>query len=400
MNVHHAWVLGGGFAGIQAARSLLRRAPDVRVTILDRNDYSTMIPALPDVLSGKIKRVSLETPLSHVVPRRHRGRVTLRQGEVRGIDLEKRTITVDGTGHRYDSLVIAHGSSPQFSGFSATSGTLHTVHTLKNARALRSAFTARAAVEKKPVPIVIVGAGYTGLEVAAALRHGADAAGVVAPTITVVEAAKILLPFLDDSERDYLRAYFRGLDINVLTNATVTAYREGTAVLSDGREIPDALVCWAAGMTSHGPEITGEIERTRDGRIRTNEYLQLAQYPEVFVAGDAAAIEKDGSIQRRAVNFAYYSGRAAGHNLARFIAGATDRLKTFRPVDLGWVIPLGGASVGHVLGPFRVRGRLGLRMHYAMCGFRHFRFREALEFYATALALTRMTDPLRDDGTQ
>jgi hypothetical protein len=92
------------------------------------------------------------------------------------------------------------------------------------------------------------------------------------------------------------------------------------------------------------------------------------------------------------VNFAYYSGKRAGANTAAHLRGRDTR--AFSPVDLGWVIPLGTTSVGKAFGWMPLGGRMGLRMHYAMCGFRHFGGGEARHFYASALALRRRPDAL------
>jgi NADH dehydrogenase len=162
---------------------------------------------------------------------------------------------------------------------------------------------------------------------------------------------------------------------------------EERAELSNGDQIVDPVVCWSAGMKAELEEITGSVERARDGRIRVNESLQITEYPEVFVAGDAANLEKDGAPLRRAVNFSYYSGRRAGENAAALVTGET--LRRFNPVDLGWVIPLSGDSTGRLLGAIPIGGTLGLRLHYFMCGLRHFGSDERGEFYKTAGYLKR-----------
>ena len=141
-------------------------------------------------------------------------------------------------------------------------------------------------------------------------------------------------------------------------------------------------------------ELPERVERTRDGRIMTNEYLQIPEYPLLFAAGDAAALTRDGQQLRRAVNFSYYSGRVAGRNAVAQRAGRA--LKPFRAVDLGWVIPLGTESSGRIFGGIPVGGKLGLRMHYFMNGFRHFGGGRAGDFYATALNLRRQPEPLDD----
>ena len=381
-------VLGGGFAGIQAMRSVLRRLPHADLTLIDRHPYATMIPALPDALSGRIARSAMIRPLDGLFPA---GRVRLVVDGIDRIDLRGRTLHGHHGAYPYDALVIAVGSVPEYYGFSPDNGTLYTAHSFPAVESLRAAAEQRFASNPN-APVVIVGGGYTGIEVAACLRHGVAGADSGGPPITIVEAGERLLPFLTDRERERIGAYLDRLGVTLRTGTTLAAFRDDVATLSDDTTIPDALVCWSAGMRAATPVLEPQPEGTRDGRLEVNEFLQLPGFPEVFVGGDAAALKKDQTVVRRAVNFAFYSGRRAGQNLAAFVLGR--RMRPFSPVDLGWVIPMGGISVGRLFGSLRVGGRFGLRLHYAMCGFRHFPGAAAGEFYRTSFRLKRIPDPL------
>ncbi len=389
-------VVGGGFAGVQAVRALRRRAPLARVTLIDRNPYATMIPALPDVLSGRVEQQSIVRPFADIFAADiAAGAVELVTDAVSSVEPLQCTVRGAAAEYAYDYLVLAAGSEPEYYGFQPEEGEqFHTVNTYAGARALREAFVKHWR-HHPGGQVLVVGGGYTGLEVAACLalasrRHKA------APRITVVEAADGIVPFLTDRERERIKAYLVSNGIEVRLGTRLQQFSRGTARLSDGTVLENALVCWAAGMRYSGPEFStpvgAGVETARDGRIITEPTLQLPGHPEVYVAGDAAALQSDGNVVRRAVNFAYYSGRCAGSNVAAAINGRP--AASFRPVDLGWVIPLGEMSVGRVLGGLRVGGRIGLRMHYTMSGFRHFGGSNALEFYRTALRLSREPDPL------
>jgi len=127
------------------------------------------------------------------------------------------------------------------------------------------------------------------------------------------------------------------------------------------------------------------MERLTDGRIKVSRDLQVPAHPEVFACGDAAAMEHRGGYLRKAVNFAFYSGLRAGKNAAAFLL--EHKMKPFRPVDLGWVIPLVDDSVGRIMGGLPVWGRTGLRLHYFMCGYRNFSGRNMRAFIRMALRL-------------
>lgn len=388
------YVVGGGFAGVAAARKILGRTPDIRVTLVDRTGLATMVPALPDVLSGRVSREAFARPLVEVFKGYSPDRVSVVADEITRIDLTERTLTGNRGRHHYDGLVIANGSIPEYYGFAPENGRMHTVHTLEAALSFREEAARR--LEEGPLAVVVVGGGYTGLEVAASLRKGAQN-GPHRLGITVVEAAPEVVPFLDSKVRRRIGDYFAALDIPIRTGTTLEEYADETATLSDGTRIDNCLVCWSAGMRAPATEILGSLERAGDGRIRVSGDLQVPGYPEVFVAGDAAALEKEGKALRRAVNFSHYSGKAAGRNVAAYLTGK--RLVPFRPLDLGWIIPLGDVSTGRIFGSMPVGNSLGLRLHYTMCGFRHFGPGEAWEFYRTALHLGRSPEPLASSSS-
>lgn len=381
MKQKHAVVLGGGFSGLEAVRAIRRHAPDSAVTLIDANPYATMVPALPDVVSGRIPEGALARPLSEVVE----AEVELVVDPIESVDLTARKLVGTKSSYGYDYLVIANGSKPNFFGFQPEGGTLHSVHSYPKAMEFRHDFMEQARRTSEP-EVIVVGGGYTGLEVAASLRYGTEGSDV-RPRIRVVELAEDVVPFMPEKIRRKIRDYLDSRDITLLTSTSLQRLAGATATLSNGEVIENALVCWSAGMKATQEKVEGDVKRTKDMRIRTNEALQLPSHPEVFVAGDAAALEKGGNTLRRAVNFSIYSGRQAGKNVAALIRGKVP--SPFRPADLGWVIPLSEISTGTILNTIPVGGSFGLRLHYFMCGFRHFGAGEAWEFYKTALRLKR-----------
>ncbi len=335
-----------------------------------------MLPALPDIFSRRVPPEAITRDLLSVF-KRFGSRFQLLVREVRSIDLESRQLE-DTTGehHPFEHLIIASGSTPEFFGFPQPE-LLHTIDTFAGASRFIDA------CEKHTGTVVVVGGGYTGLETATTLRHG----GVQDVPITVVDAAPGILPFLDDTDRERILEYLSDLHITLRSAVTLSTYDGQVATLSDGTEISDALVCWAAGMRGSRLSINPTVEATRDHRLKTLPTLQIPGHPHVFVAGDVAALEKNGAVVRRAINFAWYSGIHSGKNLLRM--WKEEELKPFTPVDLGWVIPLGKRSTGRIFGHIKIRGNLALRLHYVMCGVRHFGVAAAIQFYRTAFRLSR-----------
>lgn len=375
-------IVGGGFAGLQAARSL-RRLRNADMRLIDRTGIATMVPALPDTLSGRLPSEKLFRPLREVAD----GSLDVVVDTVESVSLAHRTVTcTDGT-YAYDGLVLAGGSVP-VAVPPPFEGPVHSVDSLEGAGALRAEIEAR--VGRDPLHLVVAGAGYTGLEVAAAARRGVPDPKALA--ITVVDTAQDILPMLTDRQRSAVRAYLEKSSITLCTSTSVRRTTGSVVELSNGATIGNAVFVWSAGMRAAPIELDEQVERTPDGRILTTDTLALPGHPEVFVAGDQAALTRDDRVLRRAVNFAFYSGRRAGRNLARRLNNRHPR--RFVPVDLGWVLPLIETSAGSIFGGLRIGGRLGLRLHYLMCGFRHFGGRRAGTFYRAALNLRRTPAPL------
>lgn len=387
-------MIGGGFAGIQAVRVLGKRLGGAEITLLDRTGHATMIPALPDLFSGRVMRSALTRPLAEVVS----GTAQVVVDTANRIDLAERTVIGNAGRYRYEGLVIAAGSIPASPPPPLHGLPVHTVATIDAAERFRRALDRRVA-NRRPGSVVIVGGGYTGLETAAAIRRGTVPER--APRVVVVDTAPVLLSVVDKRRQprllDALSA--RGVEILAGTSVSQAEPTEGddaddavTVTLSNGTTIPNALLVWAAGMQAAAPSLHPAGATTRDGRLEVTEELRLPGYPEVLVAGDVAALRTGEQVLRRAVNFAYYSGRTAGKNLAAHLSGG--KSTAFHPVDLGWVIPLGDDSAGRIFGSVGVGGRFGLRMHYAMCGVRHFGGGRAGEMYRTAINLNRQPEPL------
>lgn len=363
-------ICGGGFAGLAAAdavRAACRPGSGVTVRLFDVNAYTTMVPALPDLAGGRYAARYLTGGIEGRIDpavRFHREAVT-------AADFEAQTVTTPRGVYRYDYLVMAAGSTTEFYGFDEHRDVMHTLESLNDAVRIRDAF--RAYQERCAAPTaVVVGGGYTGLELACNLRL-AGRPGRSAPRVCVVERQDDIVSFMPDWVRAYMRRQAGRRGLELITGAALEHYDGRSVTLSNGRRLDDVFLCWAAGTRFAIDALRGDAERIKDGRLKVDAALRLPRYPNVFAAGDAAAIEHAGRVLRKAVNFSRDSGRQAGRNLVRVLRGEPP--EPFRPVDLGWVIPFGDVGVGVLFGRLGVRGRLPLALHYAMCGLRNFNWR-------------------------
>ena len=354
-------IIGGGFAGRQACKAL--HGTDTDVWLIDPSPVTVMIPSLPDLAGGWIPERLIQRPLGELLPKT----VTIVQKTVSLIDLDATRVVANGETFLYDHLLIAAGSVSDFHGMGGPRDLMHPLASLPDALRIQDDFASYLR-ETDRSHVFVSGGGYTGLELAMSLFYRARASGKDC-RVTVVDPALQILPFLPDSKRQTLLDFLANLDVEIRLGTTVEKF-DGRNVVSNGKTDENVFFCWAAGSTFAVPEIKGAIARLRDGRLKVRPDISLPNYPNVFAAGDAAAFERRGQMLRKAVNFAFHGGRHAGRNIARQLHGKPTR--PFRPVDLGYVIPLHVASVGRLPGGLWVKGRLGVRLHYLMCGIRNY----------------------------
>ena len=356
-------IVGGGFAGLQACNTM-RRSRE-RILLIDPHPGPTMLPALPDLAGGWVPERFVQRPFGEILP----ANVEHLQESVSTIDLDAGTVQAGGETIAYEQLLIAPGSVPNFYDSPFPREKMHALGSLDDARRIRREFEAYLSANPQP-HLLVAGTGYTGLELAMSLFFRAKAAGKPCG-VAIVDPSPILLPSLPEKQRRYVLDFLVAQGAEVRLGVAVESF-DGRNAVAGGQTYENVFFCWAAGSKLAIPEIRGRVERRRDGRMDVAPDLSLPNYPHVFAAGDAAAIERRGQPLRKAVNFAYYGGRRAGQNLLRRRRGRPTR--PFRPVDLGWVVPFHETSIGRLPGGLWVRGRLGVRLHHLMCGIRNYSF--------------------------
>ena len=373
-------VIGAGFAGLAAVNKLKKLKGLHQVFLFDKNTYTTMIPSLPDLAGDKLPADILREDISKLIP----GWIVLENEKVHAVDLNSRIAISDKASYQYDYLIVATGSVTNFYRFVKQLSKIHKIDCLAEAQRIRNDFVDYIKNRRNNYHLIISGAGYTGLELACALRYFARKMGANIP-ITIIEMAEDMLPFLSEAERAYIKKYLADLHIEIMWKSKVTNFDGKDVTINNNIIINDVFLCWAAGSKFAIENFVGNVVRINDGRILVNEFLQLTNYPEVFVAGDAAAIKSKGIFLRKALNFALDSGKQAGENLARLIEG--EKMIKYKPVDLGWIIPLQEISIGRILDRIPVSGKLGLRLHYFVVGYRNYNLRNFLAYLKVAINL-------------
>jgi NADH dehydrogenase len=369
-------IIGAGFAGRRACRALSRSGTEV--LLFDPNGFTTMLPSLPDLAGDWVPENIMTRPLREILP----PSVRHIQEQVTSIDLIEKIITTDHNTFPFDHLLIASGSVSDFHGFDQHLESIYPLDSLHAALRIRKDFPQYLNHQNNP-HVLVAGGGYTGLELASSLRFRSMALGKPC-RITIADPSDKILPFLNDAEHHRISDFLKNADIEILHRSRVTAF-DGRNVHIGKTIIQDAFFCWAGGSKLAIPHIKGSVSRLRDGRLLVNPDLSLPKYPDCFVAGDSAAFMQNDQPLRKAINFAWYAGHRAGNNI---IARMQNNPTTpFKPVDLGWVIPLHAQSTGNMFSRLPIYGRPGLRLHYFMCGFRNFSIKNFMQFTKISLKL-------------
>ncbi len=383
MGLPQVLILGGGFAGLAAARVLRGVASDKRCTVwlLDRKQETAMIPALPDYTARLMPADWVTAPIQSQLP----PQIRFEQSEVRSVSLETKIVETSSGSRPYDYLILGWGSRATPSPTDWEQERLHTLATLEDAQALRQAISEQ--IERTgTLRLVISGAGYTGVELAISLARQArrDAAKL---QLTIVEQFDGIMPFLSKRQRQRVLASLDRHGVVLKTGCHILSVTRDGVQLSDGTDLPGASVCRTEGTCAPLLPTAPLLENLKDGRICVRPDLSVDTGASAFAAGDAAAIADGNRYLRKAVNFAIYTGSTAGKNVARRLQGKPTR--AFHPVDLGWVIPLGDDSVGQAFGKIPLAGKPGLWLHYVMCGYRNYTIRNFCRFTGHAVRAGR-----------
>ncbi|NIM71200.1 FAD-dependent oxidoreductase [Hydrogenophaga sp.] len=370
-------ILGGGFAGLAALGELARHGPPgLAVHLVDRREDSVFSPLLPDLISARVSARHMRHPLR---PHCEGLGARFTRTEVQRILPEEVAVETDAGRFGADALLICLGCENNYFGDEQARAGSIGLKTVEEGLTLRRE-TRRCAerlLAGGRCPVVVVGGGYTGFEVASHVAYALrrltgrtyDELRRACPLL-IVDKAPGPLQNVSGAVRRWAVELIGKFGVELRTECTVERFGKDGVMLSDGTQLAGALVAWAAGVTP-GRAVDGlEASKGRGGRLEVDRFLRLRGAQRVFAAGDVAAAIPPGreTPLRMAVQFSLAGGRQAGRNTLRALAG--EELEPFEPTDLGYVVPLApGEGAGVVLGR-ETWGRLPSMLHYAMCSVR------------------------------
>ena len=366
-------IVGAGFGGLWAARTLANQAVDV--TVVDRNNYHTFLALLYQVAAAELDAEDIAYPVRSIFWKTPNIRFLL--AHARRIDRQNRRIETDIATLHYDYLIIGTGSVTSTFDIPGVAGHAFFLKTLEEAVALKNhiicCFEAasretEADKRKALLTFVIVGGGATGVEYSGALAElisgpmvkdypSIDFSEV---TITLLEAAQSLVAPMPDNIRNYTVRQLSDMGVCVYLNKAVAEVTKEKVILKDGETILTNTVVWTAGVRGENLPADSDIPVGRDGRVSVRTSLQIVNDERIYVIGDLAAIQEDQRVLPMVAQVAIQSGVKAAQNIVHQIAGQAP--EPFHYADRGSMIAIGRKAAGVAIGKRTFKGFIAWMM--------------------------------------
>ncbi|MGW4099497.1 NAD(P)/FAD-dependent oxidoreductase [Mycobacterium sp. NPDC004974] len=375
---HKVVIIGSGFGGLTAAKTLKRA--DVDVKLIARTTHHLFQPLLYQVATGIISEGEI-APATRVILRKQKNAQVL-LGDVTHIDLESQTVDSVLLGHTYstpyDSLIIAAGAGQSYFGNDHFAEFAPGMKSIDDALELRGRILgAFEQAERSSDPVrraklltfTVVGAGPTGVEMAGQIAELADQTlrgsfRHIDPTearVILLDAAPAVLPPMGEKLGKRAQARLEKMGVEVQLGAMVTDVdRNGLTVKdSDGtlRRIESACKVWSAGVSASplGKDLAEQsgVELDRAGRVKVDPDLTIPGHPNVFVVGDMAAVDGVPGVAQGAIQ----GGRYAAKLIKREVAGTSPKIRApFEYFDKGSMATVSRFSAVAKVGPIEFSG--------------------------------------------
>jgi len=353
----HVVIIGGGFAGIAAAKAL--RHCEADVTIIDRRNHHIFQPLLYQVATAVLAPADVAAPIRQLSARQKNVSVLL--AEVIGVDLESRSVNVKSPGAEdkkitFDYLVVAAGVQPSYFGHNEFAKYAPCLKTITDAQAIRSkilsAYEMAESIDdenerRRLMTFVLVGAGPTGVELAASIAQMAKSTlranfrriDPATTSIVLLDGAKRVLPSFAESSSQKAARRLAKLGVKVITGAMVE-HIDDQGVTVGGQRIDSGTVLWTAGVSPSPIVKMLGVATDRAGRACVDPFLSVADAREIFIVGDAATLIQDGRPLPGVAQVAIQQGRYVGGFIARELGNGKPP-RPFRYFDKGNMAVIG-----------------------------------------------------------
>ena len=349
-------IIGGGFAGINLARSF---SPNdgFHITLVDRNNYNFFPPLLYQVATGFIEVSNISYPYRKLL--HNKKHMSFRMGELLAVDAERKTVRLSTGEISYDYLVIATGTESNFFGMQNIKERAIPMKTVDDAIEMRNfllqkseeaTLTKDADELRKLTTIVVAGGGPTGVEVAGMLAEMRDnilrkdypELGENRFRIVLVDGAPVLLTPMSKRSQQYTLETLLKMGVEVKLNKQVKDYANDKVIFADGESIETKLLFWTAGVTSSVFPGIPEGSFGRGRRIIVDEFNAVAGLKDVYAIGDTCFQVSDPAFPEGHPQLAQVAIQQ-GKNLAKNFKAMQEAkvLKPFRYHDRGSMAIIG-----------------------------------------------------------
>jgi NADH:ubiquinone reductase (H+-translocating) len=358
---HRVVIVGAGFAGFNAARELSSLVGDTtEIVVINSTDYFLYLPLMPQVAGGLVEPHHVCASLPQRLPK---ARFVL--GTVTQVDPRQKMVSwvgPDGSSGElgYDRVILTAGSVNKLLPIPGIADYAHGFRSIAEAMFLRYEITRQlevAAVAADPAEraarctFVVVGAGYTGTEVAAqgqllTTRLAKAMPGLDGQQIQwmLLDTAPRLLPELNPRLSKTADRVLRRRGVQVRTGQSVTEAKRGYVILSTGEQVPTYCLIWCVGVRPD-PLVEGLDLKTDRGRLVVDEFMSVPGAPDNYACGDCAAVPdvtRPGQVCGMTAQHAVRQGRQVARNVAASLGHGT--AQRYEHHDEGFLVDLGGAA--------------------------------------------------------
>lgn len=369
-------IIGAGYAGVLTAKKLerkLKKNKEVSITIIDKNPYHTMLTELHEVAAGRVDEEGLRLSLERIFAGR---RVDVRLDTVTSVDFGKKRVIGTNQQYPYDYLVICAGSKPTYYGVEGAEENAFKLWSFEDAVILKDHIQEtfrRAAKQTDPeekkrlLTFHVVGAGFTGVEMAGELaeyvpilcdKYEIDRELV---SISDIDVLQRTVPALPEKLSAKVEKRLRKMGVRVLLDTGVVSIGKDYIDLKRGDDVvreTSGTIIWAAGIEAADitEKAAQELTSGQRGRITLDKYLRSVDDEHVYVAGDNMLYTAEGEKGPvpQVVENCEQSAEVVAHNIACAITGKGE-MEVYKPSFHGIMVSLGGRyGVAHVGFPNRM----------------------------------------------
>ncbi len=359
-------ILGAGFGGLAAARAL-KRAP-VRVTIVDRSNHHLFQPLLYQVATAALSPADIAAPIRRIF--RGQGNVSVVLAEAVAVDTASNQVILSDGSLDYDILIVATGAGHAYFGHDDWAASAPGLKTLHDALVIRQrvllAFELAEretdlARRRASMTFVIVGGGPTGVELAGTLAEVSRqtlardfrAIDTASTRVILVETGPRVLPAFDEDLSAAARQQLETLGVTVWTGVRATDINDSGLTVG-GERIAARTILWAAGVQASPIARSFNVPLDQVGRVIVTPELLAPGSENIYVIGDLAHIEQEGSLVPGVAPAAMQQGAHAVQNLLATLRG--EPRAPFHYRDKGLLATIGrGAAVAQI-GPIKTSG--------------------------------------------